>query len=691
MAQIIQFTPKKELAAQHNLRDLITLSRDHLVLWSQLPGFAWDESSWPTTHRGIRFTNHEHRDLHRSKSLEPHHLMHPEFTEFTKAYLRYRHTVDPHKNIAREVQALRALEMVLRQDMVVPDITQVSQRHFDQTVAALKIYKAHPFITGELLNILKTLADFFIITARAHYWKSPYVGSASYDFINGAHATPEVKAAKLPDQDALLAIAEVFARGHTEAFEDVDTMVTCITCLLLSAPMRIGETLRLRVDCIGQDRDKDGNLQHYLKYWVPKIAAFDRKPIPTTMVPNAVEAAERLKRITDEGRRLARYMESNPTKFYRHENCPDVPDDQVLTRDQLAQALGFMHRKAVEDFIRKHTGSYSLIGFTLDSLWQIVLCEHRQANPNFPYQEPIDSSPKLPIKMSDSLLCTRRLQFGVRFSTSPVLLAPFNKDYFSKRLDASVKPGRKNDRPICFFTRHGFNAIRLNSHSLRHLLNRLARRSGVSIETITAWSSRASAKQTLTYLDNDPQAAATKVSALMGMRQEQTPKAPITDEEAELHSQGPFHRSRYGLCRRSWRAGPCNRFADCLNCSELLMCKGDKLAAEMVAKDREHLVRTLDAAKVAVERGERSASRWMQIAEPQIERLTQLLDVLSDSKIPDGSPIEISGTDFSHEQVLVEEKAVTAGIKLLDRKNLAIEYGTELLACLDLLRSPHDA
>ncbi|XGA78619.1 hypothetical protein OR573_08755 [Halomonas sp. CH40] len=689
MAQIIQFTPKKELTAQKNLQDLITLSRSHLVLWDDQTGFSWESNRWPVLYRSIRFTNHEHRLLHPNKTPEPHQLMHPAFVEFAKAYLRYRHTVKPHKNIAREMSALRILEMVLRQDIGIPDITRVDQRHFDHAMAELRPEKRRQYIAVELLTILKTLADFFIVTSSAHYWANPYVGTASYDFANGGYADAKIKAAKLPDQDALLAIAEVFGRGHTQVLEDADTMVTCITCLLLSVPMRISETLRLRVDCLREGTDKDGKIQHHFNYWTPKIKEFVPKAIPATMAPNAVVAVERLKRITEEGRQLARYMEGNPTKFYRHENCPDVSDHQELTRDQVAAALGLLDASSCETFIHRHTGNYSLTGLTLDSLWQLVLAEHRKLNPHFPYQEPVDSRSKKPLKMSESLLCFRRFQFGIRNSTSPVLLAPFKREYFKVRLEA---PSGGRAKLLCFFTRHGYKAIKLKSHSLRHLLNRLARRSGVPIDTITTWSSRASAKQTLTYLNDDPQEAANKGAALLGMQQEQTHKEPITYEEAEIHSQGPFHRSRYGLCRRSWRAGPCNRFADCLNCSELLICKGDKLAVDAVAKDREHLVRTLDAAKAAVDNGERAASRWMQVAEPQIGRLTQLLNILNDAGIPDGSPIELAdSTDFSHEQLTVENKAASVGVTLLDRKDLKIEYGNELLTCLDLLRNPDNA
>lgn len=689
MAKIIQFTPKKELTAHNNLQNLITLSRDHLSLWGDNSDFAWENNRWPVLGTSIRFTNYESRSLHSSKVPDPYQLMHPAFIEFAKAYLRYRHTVRPHKNIAREMAALRIIEMVLRQDLVTPDITKLNQRHFDKAIGELRLAKPRQHIASELLNILKTLADWFIVTNSAHYWTNPYVGKASAAYANGAYADAETKAAKLPDQDALLAIADVFAHGHTHDLEDVDTMITGITCLLLSTPMRISETLRLRVDCLRQESDRDDKPQYYLNYWTPKIKEFVPKAIPATMSPHAVIAIDRLRSITEEGRQLARYMESNPTKFYRHKNCPDVPDDQKLTTEQVKTALGLSSIKSCETFIHKHTGSHSLTGFTLDSLWKIVLAEHTRLNPHFPYQEREESNTQKPLKMSESLMCFRRFQCGVKLKTSPVLLAPFHQSYFSRRLEASHY-GR-NDR-ICFFTRHGYKAVKLKSHSVRHLLNRLARQSGVYIDIITFWSGRVEAFQTLTYLNDNPLDAANKGAKLLGMTQDHTHKAPITDEEAEIQSHGPFHRSRYGLCRRSWRAGPCNRFADCLNCSELLICKGDKLAAGAVEKDREHLVRTLNSAKKAMENGERAASRWMQVAEPQISRLNQLLNILNDEHIPDGSPIELTdSTNFSHEKVIVDDKATSAGVKLLDRKDLGLEYGNELLACLDLLRSPDNA
>ena len=597
--------------------------------------------------------------------------------------MRYRHTLKPHRNAARELQAFRALEQALVEDMQIPDITQLQEHHFRRAVQLLADFSARQNIVLSLLQILTLLSEKLIVPAEVVRWQNPYVGSQSYDKLNGGKAPASVKLAKVADQDAFFSIADVFSRPLSQ-LDDSDIMVTSITALLLSAPMRIGETLHWRTHCLRMEKDKNGVDQRYLAYYVPKTQSYTRKPVPATMGEVAQEAVDRLVAITEEGRRLARYMESSPTKFYRHANCPVVADDQLLTPDQVAQALGFMHPKACEDFLKKYTGNRRLTGFTLDRLWEIVLAEHHKQNPHFPYQEkPTDGLKAL--KMSESLMCFRRLQLGARAGTSPVLLAPFNPDYYRKRLDGAVKLDRKNQRPLCFFTKHGLDPLRLNSHSLRHFINQLAKRGGMSIEAITEWSSRASVQQSRTYLHETPEQIRDRASTLHGHKQEHQHLIPVTEVEAESYGVGPYHRSRYGICRRSWRAGPCIKFADCTNCSELLACKGDKIALETIKADLNHMQRTREAAERAIASGERSGGLWLAKAEPQIARLIGLVNIMENPEIPDGSPIQVKGTDFSHESVLVAEKAEKAGVELLDREQLAIEYGQDLIDCLDML------
>lgn len=694
--KLVSFNPNPQLSPRTNLRSFILYCKSQLTLWSHAPKFSWGATSWPDGNtRRLRFTNWDNRSLHPSVAPTHDQLLHPDFSDLAKSYLRYRHTLKAHRNAGREILAFKALEKALVEDMGIPDITKIQVSHYNRATKLLSDYSGRQNIVASLQQILVMLSEKLIVPDEVVRWSNPYVGGNSYDSRRGGNAPAAVKLEKVANQDALFSIADVFSLPISQ-LDDSDIMVTSITSLLLSAPMRIGETLRWRTDCLRSDTDTKGDLQRYLAYYVPKTRSYTRKPIPTTMSEVAQVAVDRLVAITDESRRLALYMESNPIKFYRHATCPDIPDDQELTREQVAQALGFAQRKFCEDFIKKHTGSYSLKGFTLDALWQIVLAQHRIQNPAFPYQE-MPNDEIAPLKMSESLMCFRHMQMGVRSSTSPVLLAPFNPDYYRKRLDGAIKKDRKNQRPLCFFTKHGFDPMRLNSHSLRHFVNRLAKQAGMTEDAITEWSTRASVLQTRTYLHESDEQKRNRASTVMDTKQEHQTLAPVTEDEAASYGSGPYHRSRYGICRRSWRVGPCIKFADCTNCSELLACKGDKIALEAIKADRDNMIRTRDAAERAINSGERSASLWLEKATPQIYRLVELVNIMENPNIPDGSPIQLIGTDFSHESQLVGEKAKQAGIRLLDKEHLvigvelvnkeqlALEYGQDLVDCLEML------
>ncbi|MEJ5059399.1 MULTISPECIES: hypothetical protein [unclassified Pseudomonas] len=340
MSEIIRFIPKHELTARQNLKKFIAFARNDLELWSDLKDFSWNASRWCLPFGSVRFISFEHTGLHPSKKSEQHQLMNPSFTELAKAYLRYSYTLRPRKGLSKDMQALRVIEFALSQDSKVPDITRFKQRHWERATTALEPFADRDNICSTIRGILKTFADICIVNVDPMLWKHPYTGLNSSNVIKGKRASEDVKAKKLPNQDALLAIAEVFSRGESKTHTAEDVLITCVTGLLLSAPIRISETLRFRTDCLRNERDKNGVMQHYLAYWVPKTREFARKPIPKVMAEVTEEAIKRLSTITEEGRRLASYMETNPVKFYRHSNCPDVLDDQELTCQQVVEALG---------------------------------------------------------------------------------------------------------------------------------------------------------------------------------------------------------------------------------------------------------------------------------------------------------------------------------------------------------------
>jgi len=389
--------------------------------------------------------------------------------------------------------------------------------------------------------------------------------------------------------------------------------------------------------------------------------------------------------ITDQSRKLAKHYERDSKTFYRHKNCPNVSDDQFLTREQVAQALGFLSSKGAEEFIKNETGSYRLKGWTLTSLWNdVVLPKHKKNLPYFPFQiTPEDCRGGRPPKMSDSLMCFRYRQLATHDFTSPVLLAAFNPSYYRHRIEAKIHKRGNKEVSMSIFLKHGYGNLCLRSHQLRHFLNTLAQESGVGIAEITQWSTRASQSQTRTYMHQDPQRKANQIAeAQIGKKE--LPLEPVTENEYNLIPTGPVITTRYGICTHDYSYTPCEKHADCLNCSELLICKGHKRTLTAIKKEYDQLTDNLLDAKATIDKGKLVADRWYVSHKKKHERLTQLLQILTDPSISDGSPIQLVGNDFSHHKRIVDKKA--HGKIPVKEQPRGIEYSDEVLECLALLQ-----
>ena len=113
----------------------------------------------------------------------------------------------------------------------------------------------------------------------------------------------------MPDEDALLAIAEIFALGE-ENLSPRDIFTTSTITLLLSAPARGSEPLYLEADCLHYDKDKDGNPAVGLKWYSGKGYGYEVKWIASVMVPCTEEAVKRLKNLSSESRKYAISLEN---------------------------------------------------------------------------------------------------------------------------------------------------------------------------------------------------------------------------------------------------------------------------------------------------------------------------------------------------------------------------------------------
>lgn len=684
MSNIIYFKSQATLSTEQNLSNLTTLARDQVMLWSELEGFSWEAPVWPTHWRLLRFLGLHERGLHSSKEPSQEQQMSAPFIDFAKAYLRYTQHINRTKTFKRTLAALQLLEAALLELNGDADPTKVAVRHLDRAAELLTSegFKDRQGIGSALKLLAENLGKWHITVASTKYWTHPFVGKNSN--VGSSKRDPITLTKKLPSDDTLLAIAEIFAKGYSGDQDDEDVFTTCITCLLLSAPMRINEILHFRINPLREELDSKGNKQLYIAYWVPKNGSYVRKEVPEVLADLTREAVRRLTLITEESRQLAIHMESNPERFYRHAKCPNVSDDQVLTVEELTQAFGFSNAKSVESFIFRCTGEYKIKGWTLNSIWPLILAEHKAQNPHFPYQvDPTDNSTNKPLKMSESLMCFRYQQLSTRNQTSTVLLAPMNRDFYAKRLESRDLQRGKKVINLSVLVKHGYEGLALRSHQLRHFLNTLAQEAGVSIEAITRWSTRASQTQSLVYMHQDPDRKARKAAEKQGLIPTQRTGLPVTNDEYRVMEFGPIITTRYGICTHDYTVTPCNKHSDCLNCSELLLCKGHLRSIQAITEERDQVAENLAAAQTKIDTGERVASRWHQVHAMTLSRLNQLIQVMTDPNIEGGSPIRIQGKDFSHQTRILENRA--AAQLSADSEALDFRHSDDVAACLQLL------
>ncbi|HFT7102201.1 hypothetical protein [Pseudomonas aeruginosa] len=503
MNEVVLFKSRASLTAEANVIRYIDHAKNTVTLWAENPEYEWSNPVWPTVFRRIRFINFSARGLHRSITPNAEHLMTHDYGEFAKAYIRYSQHIKQTQTVPRAMLALQLLEEAMIRLDGKPNIAAAQNHHFD-TAGNILLENDIQDRTGVggALEALGQHISHHKLSSNRISWLHPFKGRLSNP-NSPQNITQEKKQEKLPSSDAIWAIAEVFANGYATAQDDEDIYITSTTAIFLSFPIRISELNFLREDPCYPEDDEHGNEQLYLKGFSPKTRRYMTKEVIDVMAPVTNEAIKRLQAITAGGRKLARYLESGNPHFYRHENCPDVPDDVLLTPDQVQAALGLKSIGSAESFLHQYSGHYSLTGYTLDSLWKIVAEQNKKFNPNFPYQT-LSASGDRRLKMSESLMCLRYNQLSARNSTSPVLLAPHNMDYYLKRVTSDVVTPKGRKPTVGFFHKHKYGNIKVTSHQFRHLLTTLGQQQGVPVQFLTAWGSRASQQQTITYMHENP-------------------------------------------------------------------------------------------------------------------------------------------------------------------------------------------
>lgn len=675
MANTIQFQSKAQSTNQQKLADYIHQAQHVSRVWKDLPGFSWENNVWNTPRGSLRFVKYGIK-LHARALPTAAQQFDSGYMEFAKAYLLNSRRGDPSKLFGADYLAVQIVEAALIGVDGYADITRLSPVHLKKAVEIIKTRKKGHLVAGTVLKrLVRVVAQNNITSHGLKYWEHPFLDK-------GTGRGEKPTKTSLPDDDALLALAEIFSRGYHGDLDDEAVYVSSITAILLSVPMRIAEKMRLRLSSLKSETDKHGVIQWYLHYYSTKNKKMVTKGIPAVMADHCREAFRRLESVTQEGRKLALYLESGSASFYPHPGVPDIPANQIMTPREVMKALGRPAIASAEILMKQFIGNYQLTGWTLDTLWRTIRSYNMRINPFFPYQVDPNLYPVKPPKMSESLLCFLRHQLAKNKTTCPVLVAPNNLHYYATRVAPSKVSAVNGKLYESFLSRYGYPDSSIRSHQLRHFLNTAAKEVGVSIEAITHWSGRASVKQTREYIHQDPEREARKLSTRLIPVADVTPE-PITAAEYDVRKKGPIITTRYGICMHAWTTSACQKSGDCLNCSDLLHCKGHKNSLQAVKVERDQVAENLEATLNEIESGNRPATRWVDTHTRYLERLNQIVAMHENPDIPDGSPVQMAGKDFTHAKRVLFKKQPQPALDSVVSDHLSEIYDNDLRLCLN--------
>lgn len=628
MAEILLFTPKHERDCRQNLAEFVEMCRERLTVFGA--DLDWDADNWPGvanfTKIGVNSRSYKQEDC-----------LDGEIMPFAKAYLRYQQGHNPTK-LKNELKALRCIEKALLQVCGQADITLVSIQVLDAAADVAREYKATAYQAGiQLVKLVDFLNETGIIAKRI-IWKAPFSKPKELDRTDSDGKRK--RAEKLPPDHCLEYMAEMFVN---DLKFPRDRFTTCIFGLLMCAPSRISEAQLLPVNCLHFEKDSKGVEQVGLRWWAGKGFGTDIKWIPTIFRDIAQEAVRRLTVLSEPGRLLAKYYEDKPGKFYRHEGCPDVDEDEPLTLKQVEQALGLSSKNgsSVGVFFMKYEPYHALraAGRPLTLAFLNEYCRS-QLPQGWPWLRK-----DLGIKYSDALCCFRMHELRPDLNTSPVMLWVPDNNVFTD--DLKVVAGR-NKKSI--WQRHGYknsdgSDIRLTSHQIRHFLNTAAQRGDLGQLDIAKWSGRANIHQNAVYnhmADDEYVAAARETGIGNGLVTKIKVNAPVTFDDLQAVGEGIAHVTEFGFCVHDYSMVPCQRHRDCLNCTEQVCVKGDAGKLERLKLQRDGIRLQLEKAKAASADGIYGADRWTQHQLKTLERADALIDLLESPQTPDGTVIWLS-------------------------------------------------
>jgi len=584
---VLIFTPKFEKDAKRNLKDFIAFS-EALPPLSQ--DMNYDSAYW----KGL--VNYTKMGVS-SQNRDVGNILHSSILPFAKAYVQYNQILNRTKN-CNEMKALRAIEKVMIRVSGQVDIYTLNSVVLDQAAQEIRdSYSTQAAYHGgiHLEKLQRFLVDKKIV--KPFTWKNPIKrGEDTVEKVGKRGVENRNK--KLPDENALLALANIFSLGEG-CLTPRDIFTTSAMAILLAAPARASELFYLKEDCLYEDVDRNGNKALGIKWYSGKGYGDEVEWIPSVMEDTVREAVQRLQKLSSNARKFALSLEKKKS-------------DELLIRKQKSFP-----------FIKYRTGM------------------------------------SVNVKWSEGLFSLFQNQLHTVKGTNEQKLWMPHIGTLNEDLELTKKKKRGSDELAnikSVFERHGYPPYKVTTHQIRHLLSTIANVNGMETKLLTKWAGRANEKDNRVYNHILPEQYNQQLSIIT-----ETGKAsnsgllaievvkPETIQEINTSASLTLHQTEFGVCIHDYITSPCSKHRNCITCTEQVCVKGDAVKLERLKKRLASEEAALESDKEAMDEGTIGADRHYNKRLETIKYCSEIIDKLSDSDLPDGTLIKLSsGLEVSH-------------------------------------------
>lgn len=140
---------------------------------------------------------------------------------------------------------------------------------------------------------------------------------------------------------------------------------------------------------------------------------------------------------------------------------------------------------------------------------------------------------------------------------------------------------------------------------------------------------------------------------------------PVTSQEFNTLEQAAVHVTEYGYCVHDYTMSPCEKFRDCINCTEQVCIKGDDVKLLRMKERLAHIEDLVSKAQKSYEEEDYGSDRWLDYQLKTSKRLKELIEILENPSIGNGAQVKLRGSDFSQLQRVAKKKSIS----VIDNEN----------------------